>query len=112
MTYLPASLRTDAASRGEYLNGLLLAAYLGFDFVDAADVVMFDKRGRYNEDATLALVEKELKKHEHAVIPGFYGSLPSGQDKDIFKGRIPDITGAIVAAAVSADLYRELDGRV
>ena len=93
-----------AASRGEYLNGLLLAEYLGFDFVDAKDVILFDKRGKYDERATEKKVSEVLKDKEYAVIPGFYGSLPNGSIKTFSRGG-SDITGAIVAAAVRADLY-------
>lgn len=93
-----------AASRGEYLNGLLLADFLGYDFVDAAQVVKFDKRGRYDQQETMRIMPEVLKQHERAVIPGFYGSMPDGAIKTFSRGG-SDVTGAIVAAAVGADMY-------
>lgn len=93
-----------AASRGEYLNGMLLADYLGYEFVDASEIIMFDKRGKYDEALTEKKVADRLKNIERAVIPGFYGSLPNGNIKTFSRGG-SDITGAIVAASVRADLY-------
>ena len=93
-----------AASRGEYLNGLLLSEFLGFTFVDAKEVILFDKRGKYDERATERKVAEVLQNIEHAVIPGFYGSLPNGNIKTFSRGG-SDITGAIIAAAMRADLY-------
>lgn len=93
-----------AASRGEYFNGLLLADYLGWDFIDPANVVHFDKRGKYNNEKTIASMREELKKYDHAVIPGFYGSLPDGRIHTFPRGG-SDISGAIVAAGCNADLY-------
>ncbi|MEG2361598.1 MAG: aspartate kinase [Christensenella sp.] len=93
-----------AASRGEYLNGLLIADYLGYDFIDAADVIFFDEDGRYDAKKTLAVLPGALKVHERAVIPGFYGSMPNGQIKTFSRGG-SDITGAIVSRAANADLY-------
>ena len=93
-----------AASRGEYLNGKLLAAFLGYDFVDAADVVKFDNRGRYDAEETMRIMPRVLAAHEHAVIPGFYGAMPDGAIKTFSRGG-SDVTGAIVAAAVGAELY-------
>ena len=92
------------ASRGEYLNALLTAEYLGYDFVDAKDLVLFDERGRFLEEETNANIADVLAQHEHAVIPGFYGSRPDGRIKTFSRGG-SDITGAIVARAVGADLY-------
>ena len=66
------------ASRGEYLNGKLLANYLGFDFVDAAEVVFFDGDGQYDQKKTNSVMSKVLSEHKYAVIPGFYGSMPDG----------------------------------
>ena len=92
------------ASRGEYLNALLTAEYLGYDFVDAKDLVLFDERGRFLEEETNDNIREVLSQHEHAVIPGFYGSRPDGRIKTFSRGG-SDITGAIVARAVGADLY-------
>ncbi len=93
-----------AASRGEYLNGLIMADVLGYEFIDAADVILFDKRGKYDEANTEKVLGERLKKVSHAVIPGFYGSMPDGSIKTFSRGG-SDITGAIVAAAARADLY-------
>ena len=92
------------ASRGEYLNGILLAAYLGFDFVDAATVVRFDKNGLLKEDETLRLLSEELKNHTRAVIPGFYGAEDDGTVRTFSRGG-SDISGALVASSVNADVY-------
>jgi len=93
-----------AASRGEYFNGMILAAYLGWDFIDAADVIRFDRSGQFAAEWTNEVLSKELAKHEYAVIPGFYGSLPGGAIKTFSRGG-SDITGAIVARAAQAELY-------
>ena len=91
-------------SRGEYLNGKILATYLGFDFVDSVNYIKFDEQGRYDEEITAKLLQEELLKHEKAVIPGFYGSLSSGEVKTFSRGG-SDVTGAIVAAAANGDMY-------
>jgi len=93
-----------AASRGEFLNGILLADYLGYDFVDPAGIIMFDKDGRFLPEPTNDAMAAELKKHEKAVIPGFYGAYPCGGIKTFSRGG-SDITGAIVARGASADVY-------
>lgn len=93
-----------AASRGEYLNGIIMAEYLGFAFVDAASIIFFDKEGVFDAEKTNEVIEKKLKKFEYAVIPGFYGSMPDGSIKTFSRGG-SDITGAIVARAVKADIY-------
>lgn len=92
------------ASRGEFLNAILIAAYLGYDFVDAAGLVQFDAKGRFLAEETDAALKKELAKHERAVLPGFYGSSPDGSAKTFSRGG-SDITGALVARAVGADVY-------
>ena len=93
------------ASRGEYLNAMIIAAYLGFDFVDAQDIIKFNDKGRLMEDMTNELIGKRLAKHECAVIPGFYGEkLEDGTIKTFSRGG-SDITGALVARATSADVY-------
>ncbi|MBQ7294019.1 MAG: aspartate kinase [Clostridia bacterium] len=96
--------RDYAASRGEYLNGLILAKYIGFDFVDAENVIFFKEDGTFDEDKTNREMRDELKRHRHAVIPGFYGITPNGTIKTFSRGG-SDITGSIVARAVDADLY-------
>lgn len=96
--------RDYTASRGEYLNGILLAAYLGFDFVDAADIIFFDGSNQYDVEKTNAAIEEKLCTRDHAVVPGFYGSMADGTVKTFSRGG-SDITGSIVASAVGADLY-------
>lgn len=92
------------ASRGEYLNGILLANYLGFDFVDAADVIFFKDSGQYHVEMTDEVMSTVLKSHAYAVIPGFYGRAADGRIKTFSRGG-SDITGSIVARAVKATIY-------
>lgn len=92
------------ASRGEYLNGLLLAEYLGYTFVDAKDVILFDSKGRFLEEETDDALRKVLLECEKAVIPGFYGAMPDGSIRTFSRGG-SDITGALVAKALKADVY-------
>lgn len=101
---LHASGRDYAASRGEYLNSLILAKYLGFDFIDAENVIFFKDNGTLDEEKTNEVLGEELKQHEYAVIPGFYGGMPNGTVKTFSRGG-SDITGSIVARAAGADLY-------
>ena len=101
---LHSSGRDFAASRGEYLNGLILAKYLGFDFIDAENVILFKENGTFDDEKTNAVLSEELKKHKNAVIPGFYGVMPNGTIKTFSRGG-SDITGSIVARAAGADLY-------
>ena len=96
--------RDYAASRGEFLNGIILAKYLGYEFIDAADVVFFNEDGTFNADMTNQTLHERLEGVERAVIPGFYGSTPNDTIKTFSRGG-SDITGSIVAAAVHADLY-------
>ncbi|MDD4474571.1 MAG: aspartate kinase [Eubacteriales bacterium] len=92
------------ASRGEYLNGKILAKLLGFNFVDAADIILFDEEGNFNATATDKCAGSKLKSLSNAVIPGFYGAKPDGTVKTFSRGG-SDITGAIVARSVMADIY-------
>ena len=101
---LHAAGRGYAASRGEYLNGLILAKYLGFDFIDAENVIFFRENGTLDEEKTNAELSAELDKHKYAVIPGFYGGTPNGTVRTFSRGG-SDITGSIVAKAAKADLY-------
>jgi len=93
-----------AASRGEYLNGILLADYLGYEFIDAASVVFFDKDGNFDAAKTNRVMGHVLESCENAVIPGFFGSGVNGEVITFSRGG-SDITGAIVARAVCADVY-------
>ncbi len=96
--------RDYAASRGEYLNGIVLANYLGFEFIDAAEVIFFDDNGNFDADKTNEILSERLSKVAYAVIPGFYGSMPNDTIKTFSRGG-SDVTGSIVAKAVKADLY-------
>ncbi|MGI6160748.1 MAG: aspartate kinase [Christensenellales bacterium] len=96
--------RDYAASRGEYFNALLLADYLGFEFLDAADVIFFKQDGTLDSAKTQQVLSSVLKTKENSVIPGFYGSMPDGSIKTFSRGG-SDITGAIVARAAFADVY-------
>ncbi len=93
-----------AASRGEYLNGIIMANYLGFEFIDAAEVIVFKENGEFDADKTDEILSRRLKECEYAVIPGFYGAKEDGTVKTFSRGG-SDITGSIVAKAVRADIY-------
>ncbi|MBX4264269.1 aspartate kinase [Clostridium estertheticum] len=92
------------ASRGEYLNALMLAEYLGYEFVDAAELIVFTKDGRLDEKATYAAIDIKLSKVKKAVIPGFYGASSDGKIRTFSRGG-SDITGAIIAKGVGAVVY-------
>ena len=96
--------RDYAASRGEYLNGLILSKYLGYSFIDAENVIFFKENGVFDEEKTNKVLAEELTQYERAVIPGFYGVMPNGTIKTFSRGG-SDITGSIVARAAEADLY-------
>ena len=93
-----------AASRGEHLNGRIMAAYLGFTFVDPFEMIFFDEEGMLDDRRTMKAVEKRLSGEEYAVIPGFYGCSHDGKVKAFSRGG-SDITGSIVAGACHADVY-------
>ena len=93
-----------AASRGEYLNGIIMAVYLGYEFIDAAEVVFFDENGEFDADKTDKVLSARLEKSEKAVIPGFYGAKEDGSVVTFSRGG-SDITGSIVAKAAKADMY-------
>ena len=93
-----------AASRGEFLNGKIMAAYLGYTFVDPAECVFFTEEGEFDSEKTNVALAEKLQKLENAVVPGFYGSLPNGKIKTFSRGG-SDITGSIVARAIHADVY-------
>ena len=96
--------RDYVASRGEYLCGLLLAEYLGYDFIDPLRYVCFRDDGTFDQEVTNEKLKSVLSQHEYAVIPGFYGSMPNGTIKTFSRGG-SDITGSIVARAAMADVY-------
>ena len=93
-----------AASRGEYLNSIIMAAFLGYEFIDAAQVIRFDENGDFDPEVTNQILGERLKGMEQAVIPGFYGAFADGRVKTFSRGG-SDITGSIVARAVRADVY-------
>lgn len=93
-----------AASRGEYLNGIIMAKYLGFAFVDAAEVIRFKPDGEHDAERTNNLMRDRLSTVEAAVIPGFYGAYEDGRVKTFSRGG-SDITGSIVARAIKANVY-------
>lgn len=93
-----------AASRGEYLNGIIMAAYIGFTFIDAATVIFFKEDGSLDEERTDEVLSAKLKECDKAVVPGFYGAMPDGSVKTFSRGG-SDITGSIVARAAKVDVY-------
>lgn len=93
-----------AASRGEYLNGLILANYLGFEFVDAKEVIVFNNDGCLDTIATNSALSTKLSKISKAVIPGFYGADKDGNIVTFSRGG-SDVTGALVASSINANLY-------
>ncbi len=101
---LASAGREYAASRGEYLNGIVIAAYLGFTFIDAADVIVFSDEGVMLRHETIAKLRERLKGVTHAVIPGFYGKSVSGVVRTFSRGG-SDVTGSLVARAVHAAVY-------
>ena len=94
----------ELVSRGEYFTSRLMAEYLGYTFVDAADCVFFGYDGQIDRDRTDRAIAEALASHGRIVIPGFYGRLPTGKIKVMSRGG-SDITGALAAAAVNADVY-------
>ena len=93
-----------AASRGEYLNGIVMADYLGYNFIDSAEVIFFDEEGTFDADKTHKVLSERLAKENRVVIPGFYGANPDGSVRTFSRGG-SDVTGSIVAKAAKADLY-------
>ena len=96
--------RDYAASRGEYLNGIVMANYLGYEFIDAATVIFFDENGNFDAAKTDAELSARLAGCKNAVVPGFYGALPNGAVKTFSRGG-SDVTGSIVAKAAKVDVY-------
>lgn len=96
--------RDYAASRGEYLNGKVMAAYLGFEFIDAAEVIRFHEDGSLDETTTNTLLSTRMEASDGAVIPGFYGAKEDGTVATFSRGG-SDVTGSLLALAVGADMY-------
>ncbi len=93
-----------AASRGEFLNGIVMANYLGYEFIDAATVIFFDEEGNFDAEKTDAVLSERLAGCKNAVVPGFYGAMPDGSVKTFSRGG-SDVTGSIVAKAAKVDVY-------
>ena len=93
-----------AASRGEYLNGIVMANYLGYTYIDSAEVICFDENGNFLADKTDEVLSERLKDLDNAVVPGFYGAKPDGSVKTFSRGG-SDITGSIVSKACHASMY-------
>ena len=102
--FLGGAGRDYAASRGEYLNGTGMEVYLGYELIDAAEVIFFDDKGNFEADLTNQELAERLEHVDRAVIPGFYGSKHDGSIKTFSRGG-SDVTGSIVARAIHADLY-------
>lgn len=96
--------RDYAASRGEYLNGLVMAAYLGYEFVDPAEMIAFHDDGTLDRESTEQMVAERLSELDYAVIPGFYGAKRDGSITTFSRGG-SDVTGSVIAGAIHADLY-------
>ena len=94
----------ELVSRGEYFTARLMAEYLGFTFVDAASCIFFGFDGQIDREKTDDTIAAALKANGKILIPGFYGRLPTGKIKVMTRGG-SDITGALAAAAVDADVY-------
>ena len=94
----------ELVSRGEYLTSRLMADYLGFKFVDAADCVFFSFDGQIDKNKTYEAIADAYKQYGRIVLPGFYGRLPNGRIKVMTRGG-SDISGALAAAAIDADMY-------
>ena len=94
----------ELVSRGEYFTSRLLAEYLGFAFVDAADCIFFGFDGQIDQEKTDAAISAAIMEYKKILIPGFYGKLPTGRIKVMTRGG-SDITGALAAAAVNASVY-------
>ena len=93
-------------SRGEYIFGKIIAKYLGWDFVDAIQIMFINKDGTPDKERTFATIKEKLKSYEHAIIPSFYGSTNDGNIKTFNRGDC-DTSGALVACAVKADLFEK-----
>ncbi len=93
-----------AASRGEYLSGLLLAEFLGFEFVDPKEILVLKRNGKLDKEISFQQINQRLKNVKNVVIPGFYGATKRGKIKTFSRGG-SDISGAVIAGALEADIY-------
>lgn len=102
--FLAKAGKDYAASRGEYLNGIIMAEYLGYQFLDAAEVIFFDENGEFLSEETHKALKARMKEYENVVLPGFYGARLDGRVQTFSRGG-SDITGSILARAVHANIY-------
>ena len=93
-----------AASRGEYLNGIIMANYLGYEFIDSKELIIFDYNGKVNYEKTYKKIEEKCDGSKKIIIPGFYGAYPNGDIKLFSRGG-SDITGSIIARGIKAAKY-------
>ena len=96
--------RDYVASRGEYLNGLIMAAFLNAEFVDPQECILLTANGGVHPDTYAMLGQRLADGNRRFVVPGFYGRDAKGEVKTFSRGG-SDITGAIVARAAKASLY-------
>ena len=94
----------ELVSRGEFFTSKLMAEFLGFRFVDAAECIFFTFEGVLDKEKTYSAIAEAVQQYGKVLIPGFYGSLPSGKIRVMSRGG-SDITGAVAAAAAKADVY-------
>ncbi|WP_036730145.1 aspartate kinase [Peptoniphilus mikwangii] len=92
------------ASRGEFLNALILSKLIGYDFVDAKELIFFDENGNFDEQKSYDAIYKMRDSHKCAVIPGFYGKMPNGDIRTFSRGG-GDLTGSIISRGVKTNLY-------
>jgi len=91
-------------SRGEYLTAKLMSEYLGYEFCDAKDLIIFDETGAVNFEVSYQKIAECIPQNTKVVIPGFYGADEAGEIKLFSRGG-SDITGAIIAAGLNANKY-------
>lgn len=97
-------VRDYIVSRGEFLSAKIMAKYLGYEFVDAKELIYFNEAGELDEEKTYRCIENTLSREGHFVIPGFYGEDAGGNIKTFERGG-SDITGSIIAGGLDASLY-------
>ena len=97
-------LQDELVSRGEYFSAKLMAAYLDFQFVDAVEWVKFNFDGSVDQPSSYEALRSLVMQGKGVVTPGFYGLMPDGHIRTFTRGG-SDITGALAAAALNADVY-------
>lgn len=109
---LDRSVRNEILSRGEYLNAMILAEYLEYEFIDAKDLIFFEEQGGLDKHKTYDAIQEKLGQVSRAVVPGFYGTDHQGLIKTFERGG-SDITGSIIASALRSEVYEnwtDVDG--